>query len=477
MRNRFRRLALWGAHVLVRCIPLIVTAQLFGQTFTTIHSFTATTSGTNTDGSQPTAALVVLGNTLYGTAHSGGSSGNGTVFAINTDGTGFTTLHNFSPLSPFSSDGGQPGSDLALSGPTMYGTTTFGGIGGDGTVFAVNTNGTGFITLHNFTGPNDGALPKCILTISGSILYGTAALEGSGDGGTVFAMNTDGTGFHTLHSFTIRFGNPGTNTDGASPGDGLVLSGDTLYGTAVTGGSYGNGTVFALKTNGTGFTTLHNFKTSDGVHPYAGVTLSGKTLYGTTHDGGDSGTGSIFGMNIDGTGYRVLHSFEPLPAPYYTNSDGANPYSRMILTGRTLYGVAYNGGSGFGTVYQLNTDGTGFKILHDFPGEDGESPYSRLLLSGNNLYGTTEFSLLNGSSVGSGTVFIISLPPQLTITETGASVILNWPTNLTGYTLQSTTNLASPVWTTNSTAPVVVNGQYTVSNPIAGAQQFFRLSQ
>jgi hypothetical protein len=43
---------------------------------------------------------------------------------------------------------------------------------------------------------------------------------------------------------------------------------------------------------------------------------------------------------------------------------------------------------------------------------------------------------------------------------------------------QSTTNLGSPaVWTTNSLVPVVVNGQNTVTNPISGTQQFFRLIQ
>ena len=42
---------------------------------------------------------------------------------------------------------------------------------------------------------------------------------------------------------------------------------------------------------------------------------------------------------------------------------------------------------------------------------------------------------------------------------------------------QSTTNLAFSAWTTASPAPVVVNGQYTVTNPITGTQQFYRLSQ
>jgi hypothetical protein len=33
------------------------------------------------------------------------------------------------------------------------------------------------------------------------------------------------------------------------------------------------------------------------------------------------------------------------------------------------------------------------------------------------------------------------------------------------------------VLTTNSPAPVVVNGQYAVTNPISGTPQYFRLSQ
>ena len=71
-----------------------------------------------------------------------------------------------------------------------------------------------------------------------------------------------------------------------------------------------------------------------------------------------------------------------------------------------------------------------------------------------------------------------SVPPLLTLIRRGANVILTWPTNAAGYTLQSTTNLVSPaVWSTNSPAPVVIAGQNTVTNPITGPQQFFRLVQ
>jgi hypothetical protein len=75
----------------------------------------------------------------------------------------------------------------------------------------------------------------------------------------------------------------------------------------------------------------------------------------------------------------------------------------------------------------------------------------------------------------------LSSPAQLTITPSGvppSGIILTWSTNAVGFVLQSNTNLLSPsAWVTNSTAPVIVNGQNTVSNPITGPQQFYRLRQ
>jgi hypothetical protein len=73
--------------------------------------------------------------------------------------------------------------------------------------------------------------------------------------------------------------------------------------------------------------------------------------------------------------------------------------------------------------------------------------------------------------------FSIALQPQLTITTIGPNRILSWSMNFTGFTLQSTTNLTSPVWTTNLPAPVVGNALNTVTHPISGTQQFFRLSE
>jgi uncharacterized repeat protein (TIGR03803 family) len=175
--------------------------------------------------------------------------------------------------------------------------------------------------------------------------------------------------------------------------------------------------------------------------------------------------------------FTILHSFTG-------GSDGANPWAGLILSGNTLFGTAYNGGSwGHGTVFKVNTDGSGFTTLHSFAyGSDGAGPIGGLILTNNTLYGTADL----GGSSGVGTVFSLSLPVPplpLTIIPSGTNVILTWPTNVagfdfTGYTLQSTGDLGPPaVWSTNSPAPVIIAGQNTVTNPITGTQQFYRLSR
>jgi len=78
-----------------------------------------------------------------------------------------------------------------------------------------------------------------------------------------------------------------------------------------------------------------------------------------------------------------------------------------------------------------------------------------------------------------GTVFSLSLPEpsELSIILSGVNVILTWPTKAAGFTLQSATNLLPAAWSAVSPAPIVVNGQNIVTNPISGTEHLFRLSQ
>ena len=192
--------------------------------------------------------------------------------------------------------------------------------------------------------------------------------------------------FTNLHSFTATFSPNFTNGDGASPSGSLVFAGNTLYGTARYGGTNGDGSVFAVNTNGTGFTNLHSFTAtagthytnSDGYNPQAGLILSGNTLYGTAQDGGTNGFGTVFKLNLDGTGFTNLHSFTAVFGPLYTNSEGVRP-SGLVLAGNTLYGTAVVGGTnGNGTVFKLNTNGTGFTTLHSFAAISGPFPYTKI---------------------------------------------------------------------------------------------------
>jgi len=138
----------------------------------------------NYEGANPNAGLMLANNTLYGTAADAGSWGAGTVFAVNIDGTDFRVLHSFTG----GSDGANPWAGFILSGNTLYGTAYSGGASGLGTVFAVNTDGTGFTNLYSFTGGSGGANPIGGLTLSSSILYGTARFGGSSGSGTAFSV-------------------------------------------------------------------------------------------------------------------------------------------------------------------------------------------------------------------------------------------------------------------------------------------------
>jgi uncharacterized repeat protein (TIGR03803 family) len=471
---------------LVAVLSLLLPGLAAAQNCTALYDFTATPDfipRTNSDGSIPQGGLLLLGNTLYGTANGGGASGNGTLFKVNLDGSGFANLHNFTDSSSgMNSDGYGPMAGLILSGNTLYGSANLGGTSGNGTLFKVNTNGSGFATLHNFTGA-DGRYLAAGLVLSGNTLYGAAFSGGSAGNGTLFKLNTDGSGFIVLHQFSAAdmFG---FNSDGTGPQGSLIVSGDTLYGTASGGGSARSGTIFSIKTNGTGFITLYNFSALssnpwtnyDGACPGNGLLLSADTLYGTACQGGAFGHGTLFKLKTNGTAFTTLHHFAGSP------NDGASPNATLLLSGATLYGTANSGGSsGTGTAFKLNTDGSSFTILHHFsaiptyssPNADGAYPTGQLILSGYTLYGTAA----NGGKSGNGTVFAISLDsPKLTIFRSGGNVTLFWPTNDTALTLQSTADLPSP-WAAVSQPPVAINGQNSVTLPASGAKRYFRLSR
>jgi uncharacterized repeat protein (TIGR03803 family) len=403
--------------------------------YTTLYTFNGPD---NSDGANPLAKLVLSGNTLYGTTSSGGTHNKGTIFEINADGSGgYQILHNFAGQAE--GDGESPGAALILSGGILYGTTESGGTYGLGTVFDFNTNDNVFTVLHSFKGnESDGSDPQGGLVISGSTLYGTTAGGGTNDYGTVFSINTGGT-FSVIHSF-----DESNTNDGATPYAGLVLSGDTLYGTTAYGGNNDFGTAFSINTSGSGYINLYSFQDgADGAYPATALVLTNNTLFGTTPGDsslvGDPNSGTIFSINTDGSDFTVLSTFSTFGVLHtFRGWDGAYPCSQLAMSGSafygiptTVYGTTFGGGTnGYGTVFKVNTDGTGFTNLYEFTGgNDGKYPQTGLLIDGNMLYGTTTNSIFKINTDGSDFTCLTNI--------NGASQLILW---LSGNKLFGTTS-------------------------------------
>jgi uncharacterized repeat protein (TIGR03803 family) len=410
------------AMVLVSAIVTTPSAQ--AQTVTTLHAFDGA------DGETPLAAMIqgADGN-LYGTTRYGGVNNDGTVFKMTPSGT-LTTLHSFD-----GADGTWPFAGLVqAANGNFYGTTYNGGANGDGTVFEITPGGK-LTTLYSFcsqSGCTDGEDPHAgLIQATNGNFYGTTIGGGTNGLGTVFEITAKGA-LTTLHSFN--------GADGCIPYAGLVqASNGNFYGTTYNCSPYGDGTVFEITPAGT-LTTLYKFCfeggfCADGADPYAAlIQASNGNLYGTTVGGGAYGTGfdgTVFEITPSGT-LTTVYSFCPDGC-----TDGDEPYAGLVqATNGNFYGTTLLGGTeAFGTLFEITPSGT-LTTLYTFDITDGENPAAGLVQATNGVfYGTTEA----GGANLLGTVFSLSVglgpfvETQPTSGKVGAAVrILG--TSLTGAT-------------------------------------------
>lgn len=364
------------------------------------------------DGANPAGKIVVSGTALYGAAANGGTSNRGTIFRVNTDGSNFAVLHNFAL-----SDGAEPnGVELSVSGGTLYGTTRLGGATnryypyGAGTVFKVNSDGSDYAVMHSFGGGS--GVSDGSFPQAGLVLSGETLYGGCYHDGGLIAYGT----LFKINTDTTGYGHLwvfGSSAEG-HPNAELVSSGSTLYGTAGT-----DGTVFRIGTDGQGYAVLKQFHLTEATNGLAprGLVLSDAILYGMTKNGGISNLGTLFCLNTDGSGFTPLKSF--------TGSDGAHPDS-LILLGTKLYGTAREGGvaGGLGVLFQMNTNGDGYRVLRQFRDDGNGANPTAIFVIGTTLYGAT-----SSGGLGKGVLFSLSLSPPTIIaapqsqtTEIGTTV-------------------------------------------------------
>ena len=199
-------------------------------------------------------------------------------------------------------------------------------------------------------------------------LYGTARSGGFNEGGVIYRMRHDGTGFQVIHHFE-------DDVMGFTPYCGVTGAGEFLYGTTAYGGNVEqSGTVFKIKPDGTGFKKLHDFDGARGRNPMGEVIIHNGVIYGMTTKGGDADAGTVYRINTDGSGFSVLHEFNGV--------DGKIPSGALVrdASGK-LYGMTRQGGvENLGVIFMINSGGTGFTKLFDFTQASGGLPNGSLFI-------------------------------------------------------------------------------------------------
>ncbi len=315
-------------------------------------------------------------------------------------------------------DGSQPfGGVIFGNDGNLYGTTLDGGSSNCGTVFQVRPRQYSSKTVvHSFAcGPGDGSMPEeSLVSDPYGNLYGTTISGGIFGYGTVFALRPSSSGWTEMvvHNFT-------SSHDGYIPSAALVLdSAGNLYGTTSLGGAgncmgRGCGTVFELKPSVSGWTqsVLYSFDGTSGDDPRSLIFDGLGNLYGVTTAGGSYGRGTIFELSPSPNGWveTVLYNFR--------SADGTSPRGGLVFdSAGILYGTTSGkffekcSANNCGTVFKLEPAGGTWtlKTLHTFAGSDGNSPVGKLILD---AAGNLYGTTFYGGAHNSGTVFKLAASP------------------------------------------------------------------
>jgi uncharacterized repeat protein (TIGR03803 family) len=278
-------------------------------------------------GSNPQSGVIADANgNLFGTALTGGAYECGTLFEVTKTSGGYastpTTLVSFD-----CADGASPLGRLVFdANGNLLGTTAEGGASGNGTVFEVARTADGYsstpTTLYSFNG-SDGEAPEGgLMADANGNLFGTTALGGVSQDGTVFEVAKTSIGYASP-TILISF----NGAQGANPHAFLIADADgNLFGTTEQGGAYGYGTVFEIARTSSGYasapTTLVSFNNADGSYLYGGLIIDAAgNLFGTTDDEGPAGRGTVFKIAKTSSGYAGA----PDTLASFNYAFGANP--------------------------------------------------------------------------------------------------------------------------------------------------------
>jgi uncharacterized repeat protein (TIGR03803 family) len=376
----------------------VIFKKVIGGAFSLLHTFSGGAEGHSSRGE------IIPGpdGNVYGTTEGGGNANRGTVFKMTPAGV-VTTLHHFKDLG----DGLVPGAGLLLASDGLFYGPSAAISGGayyfNVQIFKVSAAGGDLSVVRVFNANTEGYGINRLIQLGDGLLYGTAENGGASGHGTIFKMTTAGV-VSMLHTFAGGAG-------GSAPDGALVLATDgMLYGTTRSGGNFNGGTIFRINTTGTGYQVVHHLNpATEGSDPKGGVIqATDGFFYGTTSAGTATTFGSVYKMGPSpGFAFTVLHVFQA------NVTDGAYPFGELVQVPSlgVFLGTTSSGGTTVsGTVYQINSTGTTYSVLHNFAPPTGVGPYVGLTKVGNTTYYGTTYLTSNVTFEAGGSVFRMRVP-------------------------------------------------------------------
>jgi uncharacterized repeat protein (TIGR03803 family) len=303
----------------------------------------------------------------------------GTIFRCDADGSNPVVVYEFS-----STEGYNPWSQPMLaSDGNFYGTTYSGGLYDMGVIYKFDPETNAYTKLADMDGENTGSYPiASLIEATNGKLYGTTSQGGLNGDGILFTIDpSDGT-FTRIKDFD--YGNTGC----CPYGDLFQASNGKLYQLLVGGPTMNEyGTIVEYDITLNTLVRKAVFNGSNGALPFGSLAEAenGK-LYGTTEQGGENWAGVIFEYNLNTSGLSVAYAFDGAghgKAPKGSLNPGYNG---------NLYGMTEVGGlNDKGVLFRFNPDSSLVVNLLDFDGSaHGAKPYGDLMTAINNkMYGFT----------------------------------------------------------------------------------------
>ena len=316
-----------------------------------------------------------------------------------------TTLVSFN-----GANGAAPDGDLiADANGDLFGTTALGGANEDGTVFEIPKTAGAYASIPTTLVSTLEAPERSLIADANGDLFGTTADGGANGLGSVFEIAKTAGGYASTPTTLVSFN--GTNSE--FPEGSLIVdcNGD-LVGAALQGGANGDGTVFEIVKTAGGYasapTTVVSFNIADGVDPHAGLIADANgDLFGTTALGGANGDGTVFEIAKTAGGYAST----PTTLVSFNERNGSDPIASLIADSNgDLFGTTANGGAnGDGTVFEIAKTAGGYAstptTLVSFNHANGAVPEAGLIADAKgDLLGATE----GGGANGDGAVFEIA---------------------------------------------------------------------